>query len=75
MMDYWCRFLDRSSRAYAGEKFHCANLTEAIAKARLILREGQGIGFEIWEESHRVYTERPTQEQTLSAHQGKNFSV
>jgi hypothetical protein len=59
MTDYWCRFLDRASRAYAGEKFHCADLAEAITKARLILREGEGIGFEIWENSQRIYAERP----------------
>jgi hypothetical protein len=79
MTDYWCRFLDRASRAYAGEKFHCADLAEAIAKARLILRDGQGIGFEIWENSHRIYAERPSPEHMPVAHlgtrQGKKSSV
>jgi len=75
MTEYLCRFLDRASRAYAGEKFLCADLAEAIDKARLILREGQGIGFEIWENSCRIYAERPSPENTVAEHQGKNSSV
>lgn len=64
MTNYWCRFLDRGNRAYAGEKICCADIAEAIAKARLILCEGEGIGFELWENSRRVYTERAPQERS-----------
>lgn len=64
MAIYWCRFLDRDSRAYAAEKFICADVEEAIAKARAILQSGDGSGFEIWENSRRVYIEQPSQEKT-----------
>ena len=62
MAVYWCRFLDRESRAYAAEKFICATVEEAIAKARAILTSGDGSGFELWEESKRIYIEQPSQE-------------
>jgi hypothetical protein len=62
MAVYWCRFLDRGSRAYAAEKFICANVEEAIAKARTILQRGDGSGFEIWENSKRIYSEQPSQQ-------------
>ena len=64
MAIYWCRFLDLESRAYAAERLVCANIDEAIAKARAILLDGEGVGFEIWENSRRVYTEQPSQERT-----------
>jgi hypothetical protein len=64
MAVYWCRFLDLESRVYAAERFICADLEEAIAKARAILLDGEGIGFEIWENSRRVYIEQPSQERT-----------
>lgn len=62
MAVYWCRFLNRDSRAYAAEKFICATVEEAIAKARTILLSGDGSGFELWEDSKRVYIEQPSQE-------------
>ena len=64
MAVYWCRFLDLESRVYAAERFVCANIEEAIAKARTILLDGDGVGFEIWENSRRVYIEQPSQERT-----------
>jgi hypothetical protein len=64
MAAYWCRFLDGESRVYAAERFICADLEEAIAKARAILLNGDGVGFEIWENSRRVYIEQPSQERT-----------
>ena len=60
MAVYWCRFLDRDIRAYAAEKFICSTVEEAITKARAIL--GEGSGFEIWEDSRRVYSEQPSQQ-------------
>ena len=62
MAVYWCRFLDLESRVYAAERFVCADINEAIAKARTILLDGDGVGFEIWENSRRVYIEQPSQE-------------
>jgi len=59
---YWCRFLDLESRVYAAERLVCANIDEAIAKARVILVHGDGVGFEIWENSRRVYIEQPSPE-------------
>ena len=64
MAVFWCRFLDRESRVYAGEKFICADLEGAIAKARAILLDSEGVGFEIWEQSRRVYVEQPSQAPT-----------
>lgn len=64
MAIYWCRFLDMESRVYAAEKFICGDIEEAITKARTILLHGHGIGFEIWEESRRVYVEQPFRERT-----------
>jgi hypothetical protein len=63
MAVYWCRFLDRDSRAYAAEKFMCADVEEAIAKARaILLASSDGSGFELWENSKRVYLEQPSPE-------------
>lgn len=64
MAVYWCRFLDLESRVYAAERFVCADIEEAIAKARAILLDGNGVGFEIWENSRRVYIEQPSHERT-----------
>ena len=64
MAVYWCRFLDLESRVYAAERFVCADIEEAIAKARAILLDGDGVGFEILENSRRVYIEQPSQERT-----------
>ncbi len=64
MAIYWCRFLDIESRVYAAERFVCADIAEAIAKARAILLNSDGVGFEIWENSKRLYTEQPSQERT-----------
>ncbi|HKT20324.1 MAG TPA: hypothetical protein VJR47_19880 [Stellaceae bacterium] len=62
MAIYWCRFLDRDGRAYAGEKIICADLEAAIEKARGILADGEGYGFEIWERATRVHIEQPSSE-------------
>ena len=64
MAIYWCRFLDLESRVYAAERLVCSTIDEAIAKARAILVDGDGVGFEIWENSRRVYIEQPSQERT-----------
>jgi hypothetical protein len=57
---YWCRFLDRENRVYAAERFDCADIEEAKAKARAILLQGDGSGFEIWENSKRIHVEQPS---------------
>ena len=63
MAVYWCRFLDRDSRAYAAEKFICGTVEEAIAKARAILvQSDDGSGFELWENTRRIYIEQPSPE-------------
>ncbi len=62
MAVYWCRFLDREGRVYGAEKFICANVEAAIAKARSILVDGEGCGFEIWEHATRVHLEQPSTE-------------
>jgi hypothetical protein len=64
MAVYWCRFLDIESRVYAAEKINCADIDEAIQKARTILFHGHGVGFEIWEDARRVYVEQPSRERT-----------
>jgi hypothetical protein len=63
MAVYWCRFLDRDSRAYAAEKFICGSVEEAVAKARAILvQSDDGSGFELWENAKRIYIEQPSPE-------------
>jgi hypothetical protein len=64
MAVYWCRFLDREGRVYAAEKFVCGDIEQAIVKARTILLDSEGIGFEIWEHSRRIYIEQPSQART-----------
>ena len=64
MAVYWVRFLDVDSRVYAAERINCADIGEAIEKARQILYHGHGVGFEIWENTRRVYVEQPSRERT-----------
>jgi len=60
MTVYWCRFLDREGRVYAAEKLVCADLEEALTKARSILQGGEGVSFEIWDRTRRIHVEQPS---------------
>jgi hypothetical protein len=59
MVEYWCRFLDGHGRVISAEKLIAANDADAIAKVRAIVLAENRNGFELWEGSRLVDTERP----------------
>jgi hypothetical protein len=58
MVEYWCRFLDGHGRIISAEKLIAADDADAIAKVRAIVLAENRNGFEIWEGSRLVDTEK-----------------
>lgn len=61
MAVYWCRYLDGRGRVISSEKMICTNDEEALAKVRAIILAENRNGFEIWEGSRLVDTEKVIQ--------------
>jgi hypothetical protein len=70
MPSYQCRVLDGDDHIYAVEQVECANASDAVERAEMILARGRHHAVEVWDGACKIFrmTKPATPTRPLSDH-------